>query len=486
MNAPPIPLSIDDIFRRTVVAKPAADALFDPADKARVSGLPPLRMSFEAADRAISRLTAHFIESGLSAGATIAVQLPNTIEAMLVPLAAMRAGLVVALIPLLWRQSELNDALNRISARSLITMSKINGVDHCDLAMNAAAAAFSIRHVGAFGDDIPDGVSPLSEVMGRSGSDQPLPPQDPRRPCLITFDVAADGLRVVPRTQLQLIAGGLSVFLGAALAPSPRLMSAVMPSSFAGLCMSLMPWLLCGDSLSLHHPLEPETLVSQMASDRCATLLAPAMLAMRLGDARLLSQIPSLQRIVGLWRTPEQVDSSDDWSGPQVFSDLYSFGEAGLIVAGREAGSPSRLQSPQIADNPSATCQLSVTPHGTIGLRGPMVPVAAYAASGSEWQSAGDFVDTGYAARKDARTGHITISAPPSGLVSVGGYRFVANDLNAWAERLPQGGMLAALPDRMNGHRLAGRAGDNARARSTLAELGLNPLMVEAFRDRTG
>jgi hypothetical protein len=40
------------------------------------------------------------------------------------------------------------------------------------------------------------------------------------------------------------------------------------------------------------------------------------------------------------------------------------------------------------------------------------------------------------------------------------------------------------LPDRLSGHRLAGRAQDNARAREALAGLGLNPLMVEAFRDR--
>ena len=31
----------------------------------------------------------------------------------------------------------------------------------------------------------------------------------------------------------------------------------------------------------------------------------------------------------------------------------------------------------------------------------------------------------------------------------------------------------------------AGRALDNARARDALTELGLNPLMVEAFRDRS-
>ena len=96
-----------------------------------------------------------------------------------------------------------------------------------------------------------------------------------------------------------------------------------------------------------------------------------------------------------------------------------------------------------------------------------------------------DHVDTGYAARLDRKTGAICITAPPSGVVNVGGYRFLANDLNDWAQRLPQGGMLTALPDRVSGHRLAGRASDNARARAALAQLGLNPLMVEAFRDRT-
>jgi len=44
---------------------------------------------------------------------------------------------------------------------------------------------------------------------------------------------------------------------------------------------------------------------------------------------------------------------------------------------------------------------------------------------------------------------------------------------------------LTALPDRLSGHRLAGRSQDNARAREALTELGLNPLMVEAFRDRS-
>jgi len=94
-----------------------------------------------------------------------------------------------------------------------------------------------------------------------------------------------------------------------------------------------------------------------------------------------------------------------------------------------------------------------------------------------------DYVDTGYAARLDRSSGAVCITAPPSGIVAVGGYRFLSQDLQEWAKRLGQGALLTALPDRLSGHRLAGRAQDNARAREALVELGLNPLMVEAFRD---
>jgi hypothetical protein len=118
-----------------------------------------------------------------------------------------------------------------------------------------------------------------------------------------------------------------------------------------------------------------------------------------------------------------------------------------------------------------------------------MVTPAAYAPSAPPSDSLvaqppRDFVDTDFAARLDRSTGAICITSPPSGIMAVGGYRFLSHDLQEWARRLGQGALLTALPDRLSGHRLAGRAQDNARAREALAELGLNPLMVEAFRDR--
>lgn len=482
--------SLDDLFRRSVARKPDADALADPFDKPRVTGQPPRRLTYAQADRAVSNLAAHFVDAGLPTGSIVAIQLPNTVEAALTILAAVRAGLVVALLPQLWRQAELTDALNRIGARCIVSIMRIDGIDHAEIAMNAAAEAFSIRHVCMFGSDVPEGMAALDEIVFGPHQLRSIADRDPRRANFITFDITPEGLRVVPRTQMQIIAGGLAVFLETGVAPGVRMLSAAMPSSFAGLCASMVTWLLSGGSLAFHHPFDAEMLLSQIEHERCEMLVAPAPLALRLGEAGALADAVSLQQVIGFWRTPEQVAASAVWPGAQRFSDLYAFGEAGLFAMPREAdgtaasvlpGSPLRRSSS------AATGEAFVTKEGTLALRGAMIPVAAYAPQRRPRetftpQAVLDHVDTGYAARLDRKTGAICITAPPSGVLNVGGYRFLANDLNDWAQRLPQGGMLTALPDRVSGHRLAGRASDNARARAALAQLGLNPLMVEAFR----
>src|SRR5260370_4488418 len=99
----------------------------------------PRRLTISVAYWTIWTLSDQYIEAGLPANSIVAVQLPNTVEFMLTVLAAHRAGLIVALLPLLWREAELTVALNRTGARAIVTTTKIDGVVHADLAMNAAA-----------------------------------------------------------------------------------------------------------------------------------------------------------------------------------------------------------------------------------------------------------------------------------------------------------------------------------------------------------
>ena len=488
--------TLDTLFRRILDRQPDALALVDPADKLRVTGQAPKRLTYAEADRAISALAAHFIEAGLPANSVIAVQLPNTVEFVLTMLAAHRIGLVVALLPQLWRQAELTVALNRTGARAVVTSSRIDGVIHADLAMNAAAEAFSIRHVCGFGSDLPEGMASLDDAMAAA----PPPPrpatQDARRAAIISFDVTSAGFCAVARTHLNLIAGGLVPFLESGLPQGATIMSAQGPSSFASVASALLPWLLSGGALVLHHPFDGEMLQRHINDQACDTLIAPAALALRLAESGLLSQMPTLRQVIGLWRAPEQVASSGQWpAGQATMTDVYLFGEAGLFAARREDnGAPLPIMpgphgAPRAVPGTSVAGDIVLTPKGTLGLRGPMISVDAYAPPTPSThllvaQPRVDYVDTGYAARLDRASGAIVITAPPSGIMAVGGYRFLSDDLQEWSRRLGQGAMLTALPDRLCGHRLAGRANNNARARGALAELGLNPLMVEAFRDR--
>jgi hypothetical protein len=490
--------TLDGLFRRILARKPDALALLDPLNKQRITGSQPKRLTFAQADRAIAALSAHFIEAGLPNNSVIAVQLPNTVEFMLTVLAAHRAGLIVALLPLLWRQAELTVALNRTGARAIVTTGKIDGVVHADLAMNAAAEAFSIRHVCGFGNELPEGMASLDLALSGESAATRAVTQDGRRAAMISFDVTADGFRAVPRTHLSLIAGGLALSLESDVPQGSTVMSAFAPSSFAGLTSSLVVWLLSGGTLALHHPFDSDVLEQQINQHCCDTLIAPAHLALRLAEIDMPSRLPTLHNVIGLWRAPEQVASSPLWTIEQaVLTDVYLFGEAGLFSACRAAdGAPAPILpgphgAPRDVPGSSIAGEIFLTPRRTLALRGPMVTPAAYApappASDSlVAQPPRDYVDTDYAARLDRSTGAICITAPPSGVMAVGGYRFLSQDLQEWAKRLGQGALLTALPDRLSGHRLAGRAQDNARAREALTELGLNPLMVEAFRDRAG
>lgn len=489
--------TLDGLFSRILARQPDRLALIDPPDKLRITGQAPTRLTFAEADRIVSALATHFVEAGLPANSVIAVQLPNTVELALTILAAYRAGLIVALLPQLWRQAELTVAINRTGARAIVAMGRIDGVDHADLAMNAAAEAFSIRHVCGFGINLPEGMAPLDLAVRAAKPDTSrMVIQDSRRAALVTFEASGSGFRAVPRTHLNLIAAGLAMFLESELPQGAAILSAFAPSSFAGLTSSFVIWLLSGGTLALHHPFDDQVLVQQIEAERCDTLVAPGPLALRMAEAGLLSSMPNLQHVVGLWRAAEQVRSSALWPDrASRMTDVYLFGEAGLLGARRlDDGSPAPIMPgpyrvPPDVPTSSTAGEVILTPKGTLGLRGPMVPLAAYVTSerppdALSAQPRPDHVDTAYAARIDRATGAIVITAPPSGITAVGGYRFLAHDLQEWARRIGQNTMLTALPDRLSGYRLAGRSSDNAKAREALTELGLNPLMVEAFRDR--
>jgi hypothetical protein len=488
--------TLDDLFRRTVLRRPNDIALVDPPNRASFTHGAPRRLTYAEADRAVAALARRLRRMGLATDTVLGIQLPNTVESVLMLLAALRAGMIAAPLPLLWRQADVVTALGRIGAKGLITCGHVGTTNHCELAMHIAAASFPIRYVCAFGPDLPDGVVPLDDL---EPDDVPgtLPKiERPYNPAahvaVVTFDVTADGLVPVARNHTQLIFGGVSILLESQLRQEAVILTAMINSSFAGLSASILPWLLVGGTLVLHEPLDVDGLKAQCHDEHCGAIVLPGPLAARLADA---GAFESLQTIIGLWRSPERLPVSPPCpGGGAAMVDVHVFGEVGLFAARRGTnGRPAPIgfgpiRAPRVTPGAALVGELALTATGTVAFRGPMVEAAVFP-PGRERGGLpqlkvleNNFVDTGYTCRVDPETRAMIVTGPPPGVVNVGFYRFAWRDLQNAVLSADSSGSVVAVPDPLTGYRLIGSAADLPAARKAMTEVGLNPLVVEAFR----
>jgi hypothetical protein len=133
----------------------------------------------------------------------------------------------------------------------------------------------------------------------------------------------------------------------------------------------MMPWLLCGGALHLHHGFEVEAFAAQCREVPEGTLVLPAPAVHPIAKMGL---IDTKQTIVALWRAPERFKAAKTWNGPLVLIDVASFGEIGFIAARRgDNGLPAPLPLGPVGGVPPAL-ETARTSAGTLALRGRMVP----------------------------------------------------------------------------------------------------------------
>jgi hypothetical protein len=492
-------MTLDDLFRLAAERHRDAVALVDPPDRQNFTDAVAKRLTYAEADRIVSAIAARLTDLGLKTDAIVALQLPNTVESALILLGTWRAGMIAAPLPLLWRQIEAVHALSRIGARALITCRRIGPVDHGELAMHIAAETFTIRFLCAFGEQRLDGVvafddifdaAPVADIrVERVGN-----PAD--HVAVVTFEIAPDGLVPVARSHAELIAGGLTVALAGRIGHDTAILGALATSSFAGLSTSIVPWLLGGGTLLLHQPFDGATFAAQ-CHHGCDVAVLPGPLIPRLMESGLVGGRDGPRTVLSVWRAPERVAGSILWPGGENgLIDVLAFGETGLIATRRRPdGKPASITpgpttAPRHQGEGLVLVNAARSPAGTIAVSGAMVPHHPFPPgverSGAPRLKVGDdgFVDTGYACRVDRASGTLTVNGPPAGIVSIGGYRFVLKELQEFVTSAAEGSTLAALPDGLAGHRLAGVAGDRNAARRALTERGANPRIIGAVRER--
>jgi hypothetical protein len=478
--------TLDGLFRRAGVRHADLIALADPPDRHAIDGVEARWFTFAEADRVVSAIAAQLRRFDLPADTVVAYQLPNTVETVLTFLGILRAGMIAAPLPLLWRKADIVAALAPVGAKVLITANRAGAYPAAETAMQAAADLFPVRFVCGFGDGLPDGIVPLDALLAAAEAEAvPAPTRESdagRHVAAITWEITARGPVPVARSHAELIAAAPPLAAGDA---TLSLLSATPPTSFAGIALTLLPWLARGGTLHLHHGFEPETFVLQAGERHCDTVVVPGPLLAPLSDAAFFS-LPDIRQVVALWRAPEMLGSAAPWHETPALIDAACFGELGLACAARPRGeAPAPLRS-------SPALRLSRTDDGMLALSGAMVPAHDLGAPADDLprldRRFGGIVATGYRCRFEPRDGSVTVTvtAPPPDLVGIGGYRLARSEIETTVGLFGADATVAVLPNGLTGQRLAGAADDPDTVRALLAEQGTHALLAAAFGPPNG
>lgn len=496
--------TLDDLFRRAAERHPDTVALIDAPNRDHFTGFPARRLTYAQADHVISAIAGRLRRVGLRSDAIVGLQFANTVEYVLTFLAVLRAGMIAMPLPLLWRRADITNALSCAGANALIVGGRIGDHDQHDDALQAAVETFHLRFVFSFGQNVPDGVVALSDLFTAETLD-PLPPAEERpyppgpaaHLAAITWDVGAEGAIAVARSHAELAAGGLAVLLESRLRQDATILTTLTLASFAGLSTALLPWLLIGGTLALHHPFDPDTFIEQQRSIAVDAVALPGPLVPQLIEAGALTVGTGLSSVLAVWPAPDRLARAPVWRDTTTdMVDIQVFGEVGLIAARRGSGGRAGVVPfgpvavPRGSKGGVIVGEVRATADGTVAMRGPMVPCFAFPPGVEQTTlphlkvALTGFVDTGFACWSDQGDAPLVVTGPPPGMVSIGGYRFLMRDLQDAIADVEAAATLAALPDAMTGHRLAGSAADPIDVREALAARGANPLLVNAFRER--
>jgi len=335
------PLTADGLLRRRASQRPGVTALSDPSNVEALGLGPPRTFSYREADQAVDALASFFIELGLLPGDTIAAQLPNLTLSPLTLLAAWRARLTLATLPMLWRGHEIGKVCDEVAPKALIGVSHFEGESQAEKLCAIAATHLSVRFVLGFGPDLPDGVASLDEAIEarRGVSHHRIEAPVRQGPAMISFTARA-GFPLVPiiRTEDELLAQGAMTVLALGLDSRDVILNPYPLTGPAGLSLGLLPWLISGATLAQHHPFDYRVFVEQLiATGATMTALPSPILAELAKDGVLRSPECRLRRLGAVWSMPELAEPPPFYGAAPLLFDLYPLGDLASVVLRRES-----------------------------------------------------------------------------------------------------------------------------------------------------
>lgn len=298
---------LDDL-REHVKNIPDQTAIIDPMDKMELLGNPPERPTYAELGRAVDGVATALMNAGIGKDDIVVVQLPNCWELVMLYLAAARAGAVISPLPMQWRSKGAEYVSGLTKAKAFITPETFHNFEHMAMAKVVGQSAPSLKHFFTYSDirrmidkapspdlnQIPQDANDIFSLCWTSGTEAepkgcPLSHNNWR--CQSGIMVDAAGLRT-----------------------GDIIMTAAPAVNMTFVATAMVPSILIGGSLVLHHPFHPVFFLTQMIEEKINCLcLVPAVMNLLLNHPAVADMDLSSIRFIGVGSAPPSLWAMDEF-----------------------------------------------------------------------------------------------------------------------------------------------------------------------------
>ena len=257
------------------------------------------------------------------------------------------------------------------------------------------------------------------------------------------------------------LAGGLADARESRLAPDSMILSSLPAASFAGIALTLVPWLCAGGTLGCISPSMP-LLVRAIEGNGCDVAILPGSLIPRLADAGFLRAAEPAENYSGLLAFAGAASASAGLACRQInLIDIAIFGEVGLCAVHRRRGQTGATPSGKIRAPQGSPRRADRRRHRAHAGRhdrlrrsdgaAPRLPARRRAILSDLFQAGDDgYVDTGYPCRIDPQS-HAHRHRPATRPGQCRRLSFLLRDLKDMVAHTDDQASVAALPDAFAG-----------------------------------
>jgi cyclohexanecarboxylate-CoA ligase len=285
-------ITVDDLFQQTAAERGADLALVDPPNRSQLDGQDPRRLTWTQLRDAVERVAAVMLESGLRKDDVVCVQLPNTLDAVVTFLACARLGLIVSPVVMQYREHELTYILDLIDPAGFVTVPAFGSHDQGAMAERLARTRPRMQVFLAHGDS-PQSLSVRVKAanpaaVSRYVAEHPTRGGEVLTICWTSGTEATP--KGVPRDHNHWLLNAKIVAEATGMQRGDTLLDPFPLVNIASIGGLVMPWLLLGGRLVLHHPFDLTVFLRQIADEQVTyTIAPPAVLTMLLNQPALLA-----------------------------------------------------------------------------------------------------------------------------------------------------------------------------------------------------